>query len=322
MKRRSFLKHAALGGAAGTVAASPLAALARAEEPAGAAPAPVERRPFGKSNIPVSIVGLGLGSAFTKPHGQDQETAEKLLEQALSFGINFWDTCRGYGPSEKMIGPMVAKHRKDIFLVTKSGGRDYDRFMRDFENSLKLLKTDYIDLMHIWNIKRDEDLDRIENGALKAVRKLKEDKVIGQYGITGHSGAAILAESIKRFDPDAMLTVYPCTRDDQGRYEDVLLPMARERKMGVVAMKTVRRARNADLKGSDLIRYALSLDGVHCTIVGLDTEAHLTENVKMAQNFQPMAALERDALHRDAVRALADIPTPWEQPGYQDGQPA
>ena len=100
--------------------------------------------------------------------------------------------------------------------------------------------------------------------------------------------------------------------------------MTRQRNMGVIAMKTVRRARNADLKGTDLIRYALSLDGVHSTIVGLDTIAHLEDNLAMATNFQPLLAQQRAEMTREVCAALErdGIPTPWEQPGYQDGVPA
>jgi aryl-alcohol dehydrogenase-like predicted oxidoreductase len=217
---------------------------------------------------------------------------------------------------------MVERNRERIFLVTKSGGRSYDAFMRDVDESLRLLRTDHIDLLHIWNLPATADLDEIGKGAFRAVRKLKDEKVVSHHGVTGHSGAAILMRAMKRFDPDAVLTVFPCTRDDNGRYEDELLPLARERNMGVIAMKTVRHARNADLKGSDLIRYALSLDGIHSAIVGLDTIAHLRENMEMATAFRPMPADERAQLHQDAIRDLAGIPTPWEQPGYRDGTPA
>lgn len=237
----------------------------------------------------------------------------------MELGINYWDTSRGYGPSEDMIGPFVEKHRKDIYLVTKSKGRTYDAFMRDIETSLKKLKTDHIDLMHIWNLPKNANLDEIENGAMKAIRKLQEDKVIKHFGVTGQSGAAILIAAMKRFDPDAVLTVFSCTRDDNGRYEDDLLPLAREKNMGVIAMKTVRRARNADLKRTDLIRYALGLKGIHSTIVGLDTLAHLNDNAVMATHFKPLTDEKKAWLQEEAAKALADVPTPWEQPGYQDG---
>ena len=104
---------------------------------------------------------------------------------------------------------MVAKNRDQVYLVTKSDARDYDGFMRDVERSLKHLQTDRIDLMHIWNIRRKERLEPIEAGALKAIHQLQAQGVIKHFGITGHSGAHILMEAVKRFDPDALLSVFP-----------------------------------------------------------------------------------------------------------------
>lgn len=69
-----------------------------------------------------------------------------------------------------------------------------------------------------------------------------------------------------------------------------------------------------------MIRYALTLEGVHSTIVGLDTLADLNENIAMATNFKPLSRTQMTQLHEEAVVALKDIPTPWEQPGYRDGQ--
>jgi aryl-alcohol dehydrogenase-like predicted oxidoreductase len=310
--RRNFIKTSLTGGAVLTTGS-----IASAQS--SKKPKQVDRRVLGRTGAEVSILGLGLGSAFTGPYQSDIETGHALLHHALDHGINYWDTCRGYGASESMIGPVVEKNRNDIFLVTKSGGRTYDAFMRDVEESLKNLRTDHFDILHMWNIKANEDLDVMEKGAFRAIKQLVDEKVVRNYGITGHSGASILMQAIERFDPATILTVYPCTRDDNGRYEDELLPMARERNMGVIAMKMVRRARNADLRGSDLIRYALSLDGVQSSIVGLDTLAHLNENIDMATNFQPMLGEQRAQLHQDAVRGLRDIPTPWEHPNYVDG---
>lgn len=313
--RRRFLKTALVGGTAASTTS-----IAKAGNDTER-PKKVDRRILGRTGAEVSILGLGLGSAFFKPYGKDRESGEKLLHHALNHGINYWDTSRGYGGglSEKIMGPVVEKRRNEIYLVSKSGKRDYDSFMRQAEESLKAMRTDYMDIYHIWNLDPRDDLDVIERGAFKAALKLKEEGVIKSFGVTGHSGARLLMDCIRRWDPDAILTVFPCTRQDEGRYEDELLPLARERNMGLVAMKTVRQARNADLRGSDLIRYALSLDGVHSTIVGLDTMAHLNENIEMATNFKHLPSEERAQLHRDATIALKGIPTPWEQPGYQDG---
>ena len=321
--RRDVLRSAALGAGA---AAFGLSATARGETVTGAAEAKptakgaVDRRVLGKVGKEVSLLGLGLGSVFTRPYKDDRDAAQELLGNALDMGINYFDTARGYGESEEIIGPFIEKHRDDIFLVSKSGDRSYDGFMREFETSLKNLRTDHLDLLHLHSFepRRDTDLAAVERGAVKAVRELKEQGVVGHFGITGHSGAAILMDAIKTFDPDAILTVFPADRPDNGRYEDELLPLARERKMGVIAMKTIRQARESDLRGSDLVRYALSLEGVSTAIVGLDTLAHLQENAAMATAFKPMEASARATMTRQVQMALAGQAAPWDRAGYDD----
>ncbi len=325
--RRDVLRSAALGAGA---AAFGLGTTTRGETAAASAEVQsttvgaVDRRVLGKVGKEVSILGLGLGSVFTRPYKDDRDAAQQLLGNALDMGINYFDTARGYGESEEIIGPFIEKHRDDIFLVSKSGDRSYDGFMRECETSLKNLRTDHLDLLHLHSFepKRDTDLAAVERGAVKAVRELKEQGVVGHFGITGHSGAQVLMDAIKAFDPDAILTTFPADRPDEGRYEDELLPLARERRMGVIAMKTIRHARESDLRGSDLVRYALSLKGVCTAIVGLDTLAHLQENAKMASGFKPMDAQARATMTNQVQMALVGQTAPWDRPGYDDHRTA
>lgn len=281
----------------------------------------VERRRLGRVDKDVSILGLGLGRSFYKPWDKDREGAHVLLNAALDAGVNYWDTSHNYGGgvSEEIIAPVVKQRRDEIFLVSKSAQRDYDGFKRELEGSLERLGTDHIDLFHLHNLKPHDSVDEMEKGCFRALKEAKEQGLVGSYGVTGHSGVKILMDAIERFDPDALLTIFPCNRPDDGDYEDKLLPMARERSMGVVGMKTVKHARNADLKGSDLIRYALSLEGVHSVIVGLDTAGHLQENLAMAQNFEPLTPEQQLAMTQDAQTSLAGLIAPWDVPGYEDG---
>ncbi len=310
--RRNFLKAGLAGLAAGSISTTAIAATGSGK---------VDRRRFGKIGKDVSILGLGLGSSYYKPYDQERETGQMLLESALKAGINYWDTSHNYSTSEDIIAPVVEKHRNEIYLVSKSAQRSYDGFQRELESSLKRLRTDKIDLYHLHNIRPNDSLDEMEKGCFRAVYKAKEEGVIKSFGVTGHSGAGLLVDAIKRFDPDALLTIFPCNRPDNGRYEDDLLPLARERNMGVVGMKTVKHARNADLKGPDLIRYALGLEGVHSVIVGLDTMAHLQENIEMASGFKPLSQQEQLALTHESQRALVGLTAPWDVPGYEDSCP-
>lgn len=311
--RRSFLKKIAVGGAVlGT------AATAGAGEKAKTTP--VDRRKLGRIGADVSILALGTGSAFTRPYKDDPEAGQVLLNQALDHGINYFDTARGYGPSEELLGPVVARRREEIFLVSKSADRSYDGFKRELETSLKNLQTDHIDLYHLHNFnpKNDTDLDAIGKGAVKAAREARDEGVIGAFGVTGHSGAEILMNAIKRWNPDAVMTIFPCNRPDGGRYENELLPLALENKMAVIAMKAVRHARNVDVPGTELIRSALSIPGISAGVIGLDTAAHLMENVTMVTDFQPMSQMDRDALFEFSKDSLAGLTAPWDRPGYED----
>ena len=80
----------------------------------------VDRRVLGKTGAEVSIYGLGLGSAFWKPMAGNPENARKMLERALDFGINYWDTARGYQGSEKLIGPVLEQRRSEVFMVRRA----------------------------------------------------------------------------------------------------------------------------------------------------------------------------------------------------------
>lgn len=318
--RRNFLRGIATGALA-IGAGQAMGQGTTPAAPAGMFLPKADRRVLGRTGADVSILGLGLGSAFTTPYAKDREAGQKLLLRALGYGVNYWDTARVYGPSEEIIGPVLKDVRERVFMVSKSGSRTYDGFMRDLETSLRNLQTDHLDLYHLHNFdpKVDQDLGEVEEGAIRAARKAKEQGMIRSFGVTGHTSPDILMDCIKRFDPDAILTIFPASRPDNGRYEDELLPLAREHKMGVIAMKTIRRDRQSDLKGTDLIRYAMSLPDVHVTIVGLDTIQHLDENAAMATKFVPLKGRQRAALSRQVQLAVGDYPAPWDMPGYRDG---
>ena len=319
--RRDFIRRILAGVFAGGLLSASGASAAPTSAPGGVRP--VDRRRLGRVGAEVSILGLGLGSAFIEGYEHNPDGGHTLLESALAQGINYWDTARSYGPSEAMIAPVLARHRNRVFLASKTDARDYDGFKRDLERSLQVLRTDHLDLYQLHDLRPHEraNLGALETGAVRAAREAKDQKLIGAFGITGHASAGMLVECIRRFDPDTVLTTFPCTRPDQGRFEDELLPVARTRKMGVIAMKTIRYARAAKLPARDLLRYALSLEGVTTAIVGLDSLGHLNENARVASSFQPLKEGRRAELSESARRTLAGVPAPWDRADYVDGSP-
>jgi uncharacterized protein len=269
----------------------------------------------------VSILGLGLGAAFLDAFEQRLDAGHALLESALAKGINYWDTGRSYGPSESMIAPVLAGNRSRVFLASKSDARDYDGFKRDLERSLQVLRTDHVDLYQLHDLGPQEltNLGAIEAGAVRAAREAKDERIIRAFGITGHSHRGILIECMRRFDPDTVLTTFLATESGKGTHNE-LLALARSRHMGVIAMKTIRYGRLAKLPATELLRYALSLDGVHTAIVGLDSLNHLNEDAAVATGFKAMKVVDQFEFHQNASRALVSVVAPWERPGYVDGR--
>ena len=313
--RRDFIRRALFGGMIAGLTSRAAFTSAEIES------RPVDRRRFGRVGADVSILGLGLGAAFMDAFEHRLDAGHTLLELALTRGINYWDTGRSYGPSEGMIAPVLGRNRSRVFLASKSDSRDYDGFKRDLDRSLQVLQTNYVDLYQLHDLGSQEltNLRAIEAGAVRAAREAKDQKVIHAFGITGHSHRGTLIESMKRFDPDTVLTTFLATESGKGTYDE-LLALARSRQMGVIAMKTIRYGRQAKLPATELLRYALSLNGVHTAVVGLDSQNHLNEDAAVATGFRAMKTAERFEFHRNVSTALAGVVPPWEERGYVDGR--
>ncbi|MCU1313710.1 MAG: Ferredoxin, partial [Acidobacteriaceae bacterium] len=138
---------------------------------------PIPRRRFGKSDVQVSALGLGghhLGNA------SDQETAVKIVHQALDAGVSFFDNCWEYnrGKSEDWLGKGLKGRRDSAFLMTKvcTHGRDGSLAMQMLEQSLRRLQTDHLDLWQVHGVsfQNDPALFIRSGGAAEALRKAKE----------------------------------------------------------------------------------------------------------------------------------------------------
>ena len=156
-------------------------------------------RKLGRTGLMVSCIGFG---ALPLP-ALNQEKANNMLNEALDRGINFIDTARGYKESEELIGNAISHRRKDFYLTTKTRARRETDIRKELELSLKLLKTDYLDLYQIHYVNTNEELDDVlsPNGALYVLKRLKEEGVIKFIGITGHDASVLLrAAKTEEFD--------------------------------------------------------------------------------------------------------------------------
>ena len=115
----------------------------------------------------------------------DTEYAVKLLQAAYDGGIRYFDTANAYSDSEKKMGLALADVRKDIVISTKSHGSDKATVLAHIENSLKMLKTDYIDLFQFHQVEAVPDPND-PNGPYAGALEAKERGWIRHIGFTSH----------------------------------------------------------------------------------------------------------------------------------------
>jgi predicted aldo/keto reductase-like oxidoreductase len=305
ISRRQFLEAAA----AGAVVAPSLGA--------GAAPK-MPMRPFGKTGMEVSVLGFGSGSRFLMY--QDEDQALRALERAIDLGIIYIDTAHSYGDgkSEERVGRVMATRRNEVTLATKLSARKADDARRQIELSLKRLQTDHLDVLHIHALAGPADLAAIEasDGVLKALYEAREQKVARAIGITCHADPAALKAALERHDFDCTQMALnaalarmaegqggmKATPMPAGGFEELALPVAVRKGMGVIAMKVFGQDQ---LVGSapleKLLTYALSLP-VSLASCGMPKVDFIERNVEVARHFQPMSEAERRRL-TDSIAA-------------------
>src|SRR5205807_7823603 len=206
----------------------------------------------------------------------------------------------GDGESETRVGKVMASRRKEVWLATKIPDRTRDEFLRRLEASLKRLRTDHVDLVHIHSLGQDSDLAKIEapNGALKGLMEAREQKMARFVGMTSHINGEVMANAIERHDLDCVQMALNASRN--GRFEELALPAANTRKLGVIAMKVTGQEflvgdgpGKADM--SSLLRYSMSLP-VTTAVVGMSLAVMLAHNVETARYFAPLNEQEKESL--------------------------
>lgn len=317
LSRRAFLTQTAGLAAAGLAMPPGLASPAAQVDG-------LPRRPFGKTGVDVTLVGLGGGSRFYEPVGDD-ETGAELVRQAIDRGIGVIETSANYGSrgqSEVRIGLAMKTRRGRVFLETKIDARDYDGAMREMERSLARLQTDRLDLVLHHFLQRAEELADVAgpNGAERAIRKLVDEKVVRFRGFSCHVPALTL-DGIRRLEPQALQLPLNAVRIPD--FERAVLPLASERGIAVVAMKTcghgyfarahTTRPDRIDRFGPpaaaydapdlptyrEFLHYALSLP-IATAVVGVDSRPTIDGIAANAAAFRPLARAAMDDIARRA----------------------
>jgi aryl-alcohol dehydrogenase-like predicted oxidoreductase len=257
----------------------------------------------------VPIIGFGTGSKFQRAYEGREDEAVKLLHRAVDLGITWLETAYIYGKdgwSEKLVGCVLKTRRKEVFVTTKIHDRTYDKIMRQVEISLKRLQTDHIDLLHVHWLKADEvDLLGQKGYSVETFYKLREQKVVRFIGVSSHDQPVQMKRFIERYDFDCVQLVLNAATQgvtqpgwrlapevSSPSFEDITLPAAQKKNMGIIAMKTLGYGHllgngpdKADAQ--TLMRYAWSLP-IASSMVGMTSLEEVEQNARWASAFREM----------------------------------
>jgi aryl-alcohol dehydrogenase-like predicted oxidoreductase len=265
------------------------------------------KRKLGKTGVDVTILGLG-GEGILRTFGNERE-ASVLINRAIDLGITYFESARAYSGSEAYYGSALSERREEIFLASKSHARDRKGALGHLHETLANMKTDHLDLWQVHDVREEDEVGEIfgRGGAIEAFVEAREKGMVRFIGVTGHHNPLITKRCLELFDFDTVLIPVNPAEHVYNSFIETVIPAARERQMGIVAMKTYFRGLAAQLPGfQDLepfYRFALS-HPISTTVIGCDSIRQLEENVRFAASFEAMTKDEMDRM-RDIVAPYA-----------------
>ncbi|HEY2546925.1 MAG TPA: aldo/keto reductase [Candidatus Acidoferrum sp.] len=322
--RRGFLKTGAASIAAGLsagVIAPRASGGVRSNQNSPASAQAIQQmmptRNLGKTGFRVGIFGLGGQGALEKAN--NESLALPTIQRALELGVNYFDTSAIYGGpgrwSERYLGKGLKGSRDRVFIASKTKERTRDAALKNLEVSLKLLDTDHIDSWQLHDVGIQEDIDQIfgRGGAIEALVRARDQKMVRHLGVTGRFRPEALIECINRFAFDTVLMGVNAADKYYYSFEKDLLPLAVEKQLGIIGMKVMARGRIlsswtpppveeqkhswegqgaiATIPGTltkrETFFYTLSLP-ISTAIIGCDSVEQVEECVELARSFTPL----------------------------------
>ena len=289
-------------------------------------------RTWNQLNDTVGLLGLGCmrlpreNSGWRSPI--NQQMTNIMVDYALAHGINYFDTASGYPGSEEAMGKALCRHPRSSYLIaTKlSNQRSKDKTLDDaksiFFNSLKLLKTDYVDFYLLHNLSGPEEMEKryINNGVLDWLKQMKKEGKIRHIGFSYHGDNASFPKLLDNYYKWEFVQIQlnyldwedmnarngnPC--DAKTLYEETV-----KRNIPVTIMEPIRGGALANVnKGiKDLLAkrfpslspagvaltYASSFPNVLCTLSGMSNMEQITENVNTFAHFKAFSEEDNNYL--------------------------
>lgn len=282
---------------------------------------------LGKTGVQIPRIALGLGSRWCAL--DDEDKALEIITYALDKGLYYWDTAASYinkengAVSEERIGKILKDRRKEVFISSKTMERDPDKALKEVELSLKRLQIDQLDMLKVHSVQGGDKLEELkgEGKAIEFVHRMKEQGLTKYIGFSGHSEATALKYMAENYDFDSMLMALNHYTTGKGwKREEMAIPAAAAKGMGVMLMKVIRPIENDNtLDPTDMIRYGLSIEGVSGAVIGTDSKDNVDANVAILKDLKPMSREEMEKMTTRLAPFYQHKGTPWMEPSYCDG---
>ena len=202
---------------------------------------------LGRTGLKVSVAGLGCGGSSRIgmfKYGVDH--AAGIVRSAYDLGVNFFDTAHGYG-TEPAVGKGLEGIKRDSYVLsTKYPSRNFTKDDDDFgkllEQSLKSLKTDYLDILHFHGV-RPEDYDTVVEKLLPKMEKAKKEGKLRFMGVTEIFNSDTTHEMLKKaLDQDLWDVIMVGYNIINPTAVNNVLKMTMEKNVGTLCMYAVRAA--------------------------------------------------------------------------------
>lgn len=281
-------------------------------------------REYGKTGEKVSSLGFGCMRFPTKDGKIDEEYSTKMLEYAISKGVNYFDTAYPYhdGESEIFLGKALKKYRKDIFIATKlpswfiNSREDMDII---FNKQLERLKTDYVDFYLVHALNTDYFKNLKENGLFEFLNSIKADGRAKHIGFSFHDSYEVFKEIIDSYDWEFCQIQYNYLDTNyQAGIEG--LKYAANKGLGIAIMEPLRGGKLATNVPEDIeslwnsskikrspvewaLKYLWNDPRISVVLSGMSDFSHIVDNIKYAETSTPNCLTKDDLDLIDKVTA-------------------
>jgi aryl-alcohol dehydrogenase-like predicted oxidoreductase len=283
MNRREFLRASSVAVASSALADTPL---------------PMAN--LGKTGM--RITRITLGGAHMR--FGTEANALAIIHRALDLGINMFDSARKYndGESDACYGKAITGAvRQRVFLMSKAHLRTRDEAMHQLEDTLRAMRTDYLDLWQCHEVTTHDEVDRIfaKGGALEAFTAARQQGKVRHIGFTGHADPTVHQRMLAGFDGWETVQ-HPVNLVDPHYLSFIanVLPKVRAKGLGLLAMKCYAMGgigKNKIAPYAECLRFTLSQD-VDTVVSGATTVEELEQNVATVKAFHKLSLEEQSSI--------------------------